>query len=164
MGFEDFQVVLHGRDKNRREAEDLIRSLPGVGPDPDSGFLSAPAYLVMNDGQHSIELEVDDQHGLEVSCRFVLSNPPTIDEVFIAFVRELMRRLNLSATCVEGPPSEAVRTFSAREFDEWSTATLRHITRRRKEWIADMGTELAATRKELYERIILPRCAPVAER
>jgi hypothetical protein len=53
--------------------------------------------------------------------------------------------------------------FSLDEFAEFSAITVRCIAARRAEWIGFWGTEmLAATTPEAYERIILPRCKPVA--
>jgi hypothetical protein len=163
MGFESFQIILRG-ERTRREAEETLHSLPGVVPDPSGGFLRSSTYFVMNDGPHSIEMEVDDAAGLRISCRFILSHPPTIDVVFIAFVCELMGRLGLEATAVEAPEAEPAWTFRPGECADLTAATMRHIAIRRREWIADMGTDHAINRKELYERIILPRCAPTGDR
>jgi hypothetical protein len=64
--------------------------------------------------------------------------------------------------CDDVRPEDA-HPFSRTHYAEFSSATLRYIAARRTEWIAAFGAEqMPATTNEVYERIILPRCQPVA--
>jgi hypothetical protein len=64
--------------------------------------------------------------------------------------------------CDDVPPEDA-HPFTINHYAKFSSAALRVISARRAEWIATFGDEqLAATTNEVHEKIILPRCQPVA--
>jgi hypothetical protein len=159
MGFEAFQIVLRGGRVSCLEAGDIIRKLPNVKP--DQGFLPTSSYFIVDDGQHVIEIEVDDETPLRVSCRFILSHPASIDAAFIAFVKGLMAQFGSEATIIEDVRPEDNHPFTLDQFAKFAEATSDSIAAKRKDWIAMMGSGQAVTRQELYDLIILPRCASV---
>ncbi len=160
MGFESFQIELRGGRTNFSEVTEFVRKLPNVKA--DEGLLDG-AYFVMDDGQHAIEVEVNDFVPLRVSCRFILSHPPSIDGVFLNFVRVLMTELGMKAKICNDVRPDHDHPFYFDQFNELSASASLYIAARRKEWIATMGPEQATNRKELYERIILPQCEPIVE-
>ena len=161
MGFESFQIILRGGSHTPSETAQIIRKMPNVKP--DQRFLTTSTYFVVDDGQHVIEVELDNDMPIRVSCRFILSHPPSIDSVFLEFARRLMAKLGMEATICDDVRPEHERLFSLDQFAEFTAAACDYIAASRRFWIAEMGPEQVATRKDLYERIILPKCEPVAE-
>lgn len=161
MGFEHFRVELRGGQITYAQAAEIIRRLPNIKPDRESIPLSGSTYFLMDNGSHVIELELMEAT-VQVSCRFTLCHPPSIDAAFLSFVRELMMRLGMKARNIEGDRPEDDRSFSLGEFTEFSAITSHWIAVRRAEWIAGFGDRtLAATTNEVYKQLILPRCTPV---
>ncbi len=155
MGFESFRVELRGEKVSHREADEVLRKLPYVRPDPDSIPMQGSTYYVVDDGKHLVEIELMDSP-VHLSCRFTLCHPRSIDAVFLALVRELMVRLGLQARICEDFLPDHSHPFSLEELTEFSTITSRSIAARRAEWIAAFGDQpMAATTNEVYERIIL---------
>lgn len=162
MGFESFRVELRGGRANYPEAMEAIRKRPHVKLDPQSPPMKGSTFYVVDDGQHVIEVELKDAP-VRVSCRFTLCHPPSVDSVFLDLLRELMLRLVMEAWICDDVRPEDAHPFSLTHYAEFSSAALRSIAARRTEWIAVFGDEqLPATTNEVHERIILPRCQPVA--
>ena len=163
MGFESFQIELSGGKVNQARAVDLLRAYPNVRLDPNGIPLTGSTYFVMNDGLHVVEIEIKDYSPLRVSCRFMLCHPPSIDVAFLSFVRGLMVALQMDATIRDDVSPVQSGPYSLAQFAEFSAAATRCIAKRRNEWIAQFGTEqLAASSKDVYEKIILPQCQPAA--
>jgi len=162
MGFESFRVELRGGRANYAEAKETIRKHPHVKLDQQSPPVKGSTFYVVDDGRHLIETELKDVP-VRISCRFTLCHPPTVDSVFLNLVRELMTRLGMEAWICDDVRPEDAHPFSLAHYAEFSSAAFRSIAARRTEWIAAFGDEqMAATTNEVHERIILPRCQPVA--
>jgi hypothetical protein len=160
MGFEHFQVELRGATANFGVADKVVRELPHIKLDRESALMPGGTYYLYHDGQHAIELELSDKP-VRVSCRFTLCHPPSVDAVFLRFVRDLMTRLGMEAKICDDVLPEHARSFALDDFATFSAATLRYTAARRTEWIAAFGDEpMAATTNEVFQRIILPRCQP----
>lgn len=160
MGFESFRVELRGGTSQFTEADEAVRQLQHVKPDPDSIPVKGSTFYVMDDGQHAIELEVMDDP-VRLSCRFTLCHPPSVDLVFLGLLRELMLRLGMEAKICDDVRPAHSRPFSLAEFPEFMAVTRHYIAARRTEWIAAFGDQpMAATTKDVYQRIILPQCQP----
>jgi hypothetical protein len=163
MGFEAFRVELRGGSANYREADEVVRKLPHIKPDPDSVRVEGSTLYVMDDGRHAIEIELMDSP-VRLSCRFTLCHPPSVDAVFLGLIRELMTRLGMEAKICDDVSPEHSRAFSIRELPELSAISADYIAARRAEWIAAFGDEpLAATTNEVHRHVILPRCQPGIE-
>ncbi len=163
MGFETFQIELAGGKVSFPEANDAVRKFPRAQPDPEAIRVKAWSYYVIDDGQHIIEVEVMDAP-VKLSCQFTLCHPSSVDSAFLAFVREVMDRLGMTARICDNVTAEHARSFSLADFAEFSTITSGYIAARRAEWIAAFGDDpLAATTSEVYQRVILPRCQPGIE-
>jgi hypothetical protein len=161
MGFESFRIELHGGSAMFPQAQEEIRVFPQVRLDQQSLPMKGSTYYVFRDGRHVIEMELRDAP-VKITCRFTLCHPPSIDAVFLHWVRELMLRLGMEATICDDVGPEHRHSFSLTQFTEFSAATLDYIAMRRGEWNAAFGLEpLSATTNEVYQRIILPQCQPV---
>ena len=161
MGFENFRVELCGGSASSARAEDAVRRLPYARPDPDSMALPGSAYFAIDDGTHVIEVEVSDAP-VQVSCRFTLCHPDSIDAAFLGLVRELQGRLGMDVHVCDDVRSEESRCFPSARFSEFAAVARDTIARRRAEWVANFGTaQLAGKTSEVYEKIILPKCLPV---
>ncbi len=162
MGFESFRVELRGGPTSYSEANETIRKQPHVRLDEQSPATKRSTYYVRDDGRHILEVEVKDAP-VRISCRFTLCHPSSIDSVFLGRVRGLMVLLGMEVWICDDVRPEDAHSFSLAHYAEFSSAALRSIAARRAEWIAAFGTEqMAATTNQVYERIILPRCQPVA--
>ena len=113
MGLESFRIELLGERAKHREADEAIRSLPHVKPDPQSVVTRGSVCYIMDDIRHVIELELRDQP-VRLSCRFTLCHPPSVDSAFLGLVRELMVRFGMDARiCDDVLPNECVVSPSA---------------------------------------------------
>jgi len=163
MGFETFRVELRGGQSKPSEVGEAIRQLPHIKPDQQSIPMKGSTFFVMDDGKHTIELELLDSP-VSVSCRFTLCHPSSVDSTFLGLMRELMLRLGMQAKICDDVRPEHSRMFSLTEFTDFAVIIARYIAARRAEWIAAFGEELmAATTSEVYQRIILPRCQAKVE-
>ena len=78
MGFEDFRVVLSGRDKNFVETFEWLLAESGavevLGVNGASRFIR---YCTISDGPHIFELELEwiGRSAIRLSCRFALCHP-----------------------------------------------------------------------------------------
>lgn len=162
MGFESFRVELNGGHASPREANEVIRRHPLARIDLHPVPLPGSTYYLIEDGQHVLEVECIDSP-VRLSCRFTLCHPPSVDAAFLGLLRDLMTRLGMQATIRDDVRPEHARPFSLDEFDEFSAIASRCIAARRAEWVAAFeGEPLAATTSEVFRRVILPRCQPVA--
>jgi hypothetical protein len=160
VGFESFQIELHGGHATCLEAEGAIRTLERISIDHDAAGSGSSRFFVMNDGKHVVEIELKHSPPV-ISCRFTLCHPPSIDAVFLGLVRQLMVLLGMHATIRDDVRPEHAHSFTLDAFDELAAATLQYIHARRLEWIEMCGTEqLAATTSEVFQRIICPQCQP----
>ena len=163
MGFETFRVELRGGKAKFAEADETVRKLPHMKPDPHSLPTKGSTYYLFEDGLHAIELELMESP-VKLSCRFTLCHPPSVDAVFLGLVRDLMSRLGMTVRICDDVPSEHAGSFPIDEFSEFSAIASRAIAARRVEWIGAFGDKpLAATTNEVYQRIIVPRCQPRVE-
>ena len=160
MGFESFRVELRGGQRTFDEADEVVRTLPNIKPDHHSLATRGSKHYLVADGQHVIELELMDSP-VRLSCRFTLCHPSSVDSAFLALLKELMGRLEMTVKICDDVPPEHSRSFSLNEFAVFSAISLGCIAPRREEWRTTFGNEtLAATTNEAHERIILPRCQP----
>ncbi|MBI1916245.1 MAG: hypothetical protein HYS12_16170 [Planctomycetes bacterium] len=127
MGFEAFRVELRGGRAKYGEVDEAVRKLPHLRPDQHSVPMQGSTFYVIDDGQHSIELELIDSP-VRLSCRFTLCHPTSVDSVFLGLVRELMLRLEMEAKICDDVRPEHSHSFSLHEFAEFSAITSRYIT------------------------------------
>ncbi len=160
MGFESFRVALSGEKTTYQEADLAIRRIPHVGYDQDCGLMEGSSFYLLDDGRHKIEMELMDEP-VYLSCRFTLCHPPSVDSAFLDLIRELMATLKMDLTICEDADPQRQHPFPLERFAEASAIILDCIAARRAEWIMMCGTEhLAATTKEAFQQIIIPRCVP----
>src|SRR5437867_1838322 len=130
MGFESFRVELRGGGAKYGEVDEAVQQFPHAKPDPDSPPIPGSKYYFVRDGRHVIEVEIMDSP-VRLSCRFTLCHPASVDAVFLGFVRQLMARVGLEARICDNVRPDHSRSFSLREFPEFSTITSSYIAARR---------------------------------
>jgi hypothetical protein len=156
MGFESFGVILRGGRHTSKEAIATISTLKHALPDPESELTPGSTCFVVNDGKHAIEIEVMEEP-VQVSCRFTLCHPATVDAVFLALVKELMEALDMSVEAGPEVPSDRPREFAAAAFGQLAPILSDCISRERQQWRAAFGNQtLGATTAQVHERIIAP--------
>ena len=160
MGFESFRVELRGGRATFHEADEAVRETPHIRPDPEAVLTPGSTCYRRDDGRHVLEVEVLDAP-VRLSCRFTLCHPPSVDSVFLDFVRDLMTHLGMEARICDDVRPEHAGFFSLHAFVEFAAVAASCIAVKRAQWAAAFGaTPLAATTNEVYQRIILPRCQP----
>ncbi len=159
MGFESFQVVLHGGTATPHQVLDTVRRLPHARPDPEAIPTHGSTYFTIEDGSHVLELEVVESP-LRISCRFTLCHPPTVELALAGVVQELMTRLGMKVSLLD----DDLQWFSITQFAEFTELLHRSVSVARVEWIAQFGPMPCAARtREAFERYILPRCEPATK-
>lgn len=163
MGFESFRVELQSEDFSASDVNRTIQNLPHIHVDPNY----PPNYPLtkgslcyrFDDGGHVIELEVTNYK--IISCRFTLCHPTTIDDVFLALIRELMSQLKMTVRMCDGVLPEHIREFTLDEFQDFTGIVRHFIAKNRSGWIGMFGAEtIVASTREVYEKVILPLCVP----
>jgi len=126
VGCEDFQVMLKSRESNFIAVCDFLKSHSKIR-------LVADTYFEYQDDSHLIEFEVRDTDGkADVSLRFALCNPDTIDDVFLRLIDSLSNRFSLDV-------------FVMDVFDgESSVDIMGNILYKRGLWKNDFGEEIEA--------------------
>jgi len=159
MGIEDYRVSLRTRAATAAVVSDWVRERPHAAP--DEGLLPDHCeYFRIDDGRHVLEVEVSRTDPAEVTVRFALCNPRSVEAAFLAFVRELATTFEMKIHDQEGHG-----TFPPEAVDRFAASALESIARRRAEWVAQFGPRvLAAGSREVFETIILPQCAPLVPR
>jgi hypothetical protein len=161
VGFESFRVELSGGTATFAEANSAVRGLPDARPDPVSGIWPDSEFYVIDDGRHVIEVQVAPRP-VHISVRFTLCHPPSVDAALVAVVRGLTARLGMRVRIIEDVAPEDARPFAADEMAEFAASVRRAVSGPRAAWVAEFGPDqCAAGSREVYERIILPRCEPV---
>jgi hypothetical protein len=162
MGFESFRVELRGGTADHARVDEFVRRLPGAKRDSDAIASRGSTFYTWEDGLHVIEVEVATSP-IKVSCRFTLCHPPSVDSALLTLVQELMARLGMEVRICDDVRPEHTRWFSIGQFPEFVEIVSRYVAARRVEWIASFGpAQFPAKAREVYERIILPQCEPVA--
>ncbi len=163
MGFESIRVELRGGTASFSQVDSFVRRLPNARPSTEVIPSRDSNFYTVEDGLHVIEIEVRAAP-VSVSCRFTLCHPPSIDAAFLALVGELMDALGIEAGLCDEPDQECSHWFTADRFSEFTDRFLHVVATRRAEWVASFGSaQFPATTREVYERVILPRCEPVSE-
>lgn len=163
MGFESFRVELRGGPATHAQADEAVRQLSHAKPDHEALATPGSTYYTLEDGMHVIEVEIAASP-LRVSCRFTLCHPPSVDSALLGLVRELMTCLGMQVRICDDVPPEHAGDFPAARFAEFAEAASRCISARRAEWVANFGPlQFPARTGEVYEKVILPRCVPIAD-
>jgi hypothetical protein len=161
MGFESFRVELRGGTASYSPADEFIRRLPHSKPDAEAMSSRGSSFYTLEDGSHVIEVEVAAAP-VRISCRFTLCHPPSVDSAFLDLVRDLMTHLEMEARVCDDIRPGDLQAFPVTRFSEFADIVLRQVSTRRAEWVANFGpAQFPARTREVFERVILPRCQPV---
>lgn len=160
MGLESFRVELRGGSATLADVQKAIEATGQACPDPEALPAKGSVHYLLRDSRHVIEIEALESP-VRLSCRFTLAHPPSIDAVFLGWVRELMTKLGMAARICD---DESTQPFTVAEFPKFAAAAVECIAVRRAEWIAAFGDQpMAATTTEVHRKVILPHCQPMEQ-
>lgn len=161
MGIESFQVMLRGGPATWTKAHDAIRQLQQIAVDREALATKESSYFVMNDGRHVIEIELM-QSPLEISCRFTLCHPPSVDKAFLEVVRLLVDSLRMEVVICDDVQLEHAHPYSLSQFQEFAKVAAGCMETRRLEWIEMFGPkQMPASTRQVFSDIIVPQCRGV---
>lgn len=145
MGVECYLVRLRGPRRDGSEVAAYARAVLGAVLDPQPDALSgAHTHYALRSGPHVIEIELfQDGAACEVSLRFALCHPPSVDPEFIALTTDLMRQFDLVATICEELPEGEPRDYTAVDLGRFASNCTWSIARAREGWRQMFGSEEA---------------------
>ncbi len=124
---------------------------------PGAEMTSKSRCLVLDDGQHKLEVEVGPTPSV-FSLRFALCNPRSIDRLFFHLIMSLMRDHRLTMRFCEDCDDVPEWFTSVEMIDQWNDSIRQCIETRRQQWHQEFGDdELPTTCAEAFRRFILPR-------
>ena len=124
MGCEDFQVLLRSKKFCFDQVSYFFSEHPKI-------ILKEEPYYEYRDDKHVVELEVRSGKGVEVSLRFALCNPATVDDVFLDLINELSDKFSFDLKVMDSN-------------DQRVSQIKNGIDYKRNLWIKDFGDEIAA--------------------
>jgi hypothetical protein len=143
MGVESFLVRLRSRQPDLQAVVTYAQCSLGIVPDPKQHALSsAYSYYVFRDGLHVIEFEfLQERESYDISMRFALCHPPTVDRAFLAHAVVLTRQFDLTAIIggelPEGEPAE----YDKNNLERFAANCSWSIARDREYWRRMFGPE-----------------------
>jgi hypothetical protein len=161
MGAESYLLRLRGQQSDLPSVVSYCRSSFGVMPDLQQFALSdAYSYYVFRDALHVIEFEFYQSVGsYEISIRFALCHPSSVDQVFLAHALALMKQFNLTATICEELPEGEPREYTAADYDRFAANCSWSIARSRAYWRQMFGSEEAGLSvSDAVRAYVLPKC------
>ncbi len=164
MGVESFLVRLRGQQPDLQEIVVYSRRALGIVPDPEQQVLtSAYSYYVFRDGKHVIEFEFfQARESFDISIRFALCHPPSVDQIFIGHALALMRRFHLIATICEELPEGEPTDYGKEYLDRFTANCSWSIARARGYWREMFGSEeMGVSVSDALRWIIENQCRPV---
>lgn len=154
MGVEAFLVSFQGFSESPEAVLANLKQFIDVSPNPGASMTGNSTCWVLHDGQHKLEAELRSNPS-EISLRFAMCNPRSIDRVFLQLIRATMQQdrvlMRFCEDCEEIP-----EWFTTAEMvDQWQEAIQRCIEWRRHLWHQDFGdAELPATCAEAWQHVI----------
>jgi hypothetical protein len=164
MGMESYLVRLTGKSAGLRPVVEFAERELGLVPDFGQHSHSGnELFFALRDGRHVIEFEIAHCESVfEISVRFALCNPPSVDEVFIRLITQLLERFDSTATVSDEPSEGTAKVFSRKTKDLFALEIHKSINRSRGYWRGMFGLEEAAVPvSEALRRFVLPHCEPV---
>ena len=154
MGWESFQIIL----KTQIPLNNIINIINSI-----SGVLNNSSFTLANEQysqyrkkSHIIEIKVEESFiASQISCRFALCHPISIDEIFIDFIKKMAQSFSLDTEIeiVDEVPNNLPEKFIASKMDGFEKAVKKAISVKRKYWISDFGAEQATlTTSEALEK------------
>ena len=143
MGLESYLLRLHGKDCDAQQIADYAQHCLGLVPDPEQYRLrDAYSHYVFRDGQHVIEYELLQDHGsCDVTMRFALCHPSSVDTIFIQQASNLMKQFAMQATICEELPDNEPRTYTVQDLGRLKTNCAWSMACCRQYWQRMFGTE-----------------------
>ncbi len=163
MGVESYLVRTSIKSSDLNAVISLAESQFGLVPDSDQSPLSGnDLYYVYRDGRHVIEFEFAQRgDAIQVSLRFALCNPESIDRIFIQQITKLLDHFDGTVTLCDkrGIPM----TYTRESLDAFAVYCLSDIERERGYWCEMFGRTVAGISvSEALRTFVLPHCVPSA--
>ena len=143
MGLESYLLRLRGQNCTAQRVVEYSQRRFGILRDHEQAPLSrAYSHFVFRDGLHVIEYEfLQESDSCEVSLRFALCHPPSIDRVFLAQVADLMTQFGMEATICEELPADAPTVYASGNLAQFTANCTWSIARSRAYWHQMFGSE-----------------------
>ena len=160
MGMESYMVKIHVPQSDYSAVRQFSETELQLILEPPGFFSRDYSYYSFRDGRHVIEWEfAPDRDKCEISMRFALCHPETVDDVFIGLVCRVLDRFNATATIVEPLPGGAVRDHSAQTKAECVRDCRGSIQICRGYWRATFGPRTAGlSHEDAMREFVLPQC------
>ena len=143
MGVESYLVRLTGHHDVETVGQFLTLGL-GAQPDHQSRPSGNDEYFVLRDGRHVVEFELAKRGEVcELSIRFAICHPKSIDDVFVSIVTSLIKQLQMTATICELLPVGTPSRYDAVQAAKFATYCRWSIEHAREQWRRQFGSEEA---------------------
>ena len=168
MGCESIQIISKVTDFSVKELCEYIQKCSNVSPVLLNTQMAPSEYnFIYSDTKHVIELQVTDYtSGIpQLSCRFSLCHPHSIDKKFIEFTKSIANDLNLKIRIQESCQIKGDdEVFCPPKYDGYEKILQEIIKVKRKYWVADFGDETAIIScQEAIKKYILPKCKKISK-
>jgi hypothetical protein len=168
MGCESIVTVMTGIELSASEfCEHLVKHFYVHPVPPFYQKIPLEYNFEYSDTKHIIELQVSDylNNKRQLSCRFSLCHPPSIDKRFTEFVKSIAKDLVLEIRIRESCQVKGEGDiFHPPEYNGFDEVLKEVIQIKRKYWIADFGEETAVIScQEALKRFVWPKCKRLKE-
>lgn len=145
MGVESYLSLVRRERLDVHIVKEFVTSTLGLSPDPRQYAITTnDSYYVFQDGRHVIEFELADRSEyVQVSVRFALCHPASVDEVFIDLTTAFIRKFDMTATICEWLPEGAPTRYDVLDCKLFALNCRRSIEYAREQWRKQFGTEEA---------------------
>jgi hypothetical protein len=163
MGCEALQVILKVQLSLKEVEANLLSG--GLGIFEDSFFQQEKKwkYFQYRDKSHIIEIEISERDFgyTNISCRFAICHPDSIEYVFFEFLYRLSREILpinkvKEVLIFDEVPENMSYAFNVYDIDNFKSSLSEAIKIKRRYWILDFGNERATlTCDEAIKKFIL---------
>lgn len=144
MGVESYLSRLTGQQDVNTIGNYLISFLSAQPDSTQSAPSGSDQHFVFRDGRHVIEFELTQRGRFgQLSVRFAICHPASVDDVFVSIVTSLMAQLQMTATICEALPAGTPSEYGATEVTKFAANCRWSIESARKEWRRAFGPEEA---------------------
>ena len=163
MGMESYLVRLSGDSSELGSIVPFVECELGLVVDSEPYSAHGERYYSYRDGRHVIEFELSTRESrLQISARFALCNPPTVDRVFIGLLTQLLERFALTAILGDASDPRKVVEHTSATLEAFASHCREEIGVEREHWRAMFGSkEAGISVSEALRTFVMPHCEPV---
>jgi hypothetical protein len=157
MGSESYLLRMKGKEDTKAVSNYLTSRL-GFKPDLNQYAMTDKySHYVLRDDRYVIECELVNRSPYsQISLRFALCNPDSVDEQFVAIASDLMSQFQMTAAICEELPADVPTEYDISDLSRFARYCTWSILRARQAWQKAYGSDEAglsvsdACRKFLY--------------